>query len=201
MKTLLQLLVTGGFLLYPLLMYWGLHQYSPRLIALLLGLGVTYNLLRLQPAQRQRRLLFPILGTLTLCALSALWNQASALLYLPFLISLNLGVSFGYSLFSPPSMVEVFARMYVNDLPDEVIRYCRRVTLIWVVFFALNATIAGLTAGYATLAVWSLYNGFIAYCAIGLLFTVELCYRYWRFRHYVGLPTDAFFKRIFPPKE
>jgi uncharacterized membrane protein len=201
LRTILQLIITCGFLLYPIVMYWGLQHYSPRLIAVLLGMGVTYNLLHLQSARHQLRLLFPVLGTLTLCVLSALLNQSSALLYLPFLISMNLGLSFGYSLLYPPSMVEVFAKMSTSDLSEETIRYCRLITLIWVVFFVCNATIASLTACCADLEVWSLYNGFIAYCAIGLLFTAELCYRYWRFRRYVGLPTDAFFKRIFPPKE
>lgn len=182
-------------------MYWGVQRYSPRVIAILLGLGVTYNLSLMQPARHQLRLLFPVLGTLTLCVLSALLNQSSALLYLPFLISVNLGLSFGYSLLYPPSMVEMFAKMNTSDLSEEAIRYCRLITLIWVVFFVCNATIASLTACCADLAVWSLYNGFIAYCAIGLLFTAELCYRYWRFRRYVGLPADVFFKRIFPPKE
>lgn len=201
LKTILQLIITCGFIFYPLLMYWGLQHYSPRLIAILLGTGVTYNLLQIQSGPYRLRLLFPVLGTLTLCVLSALLNQSSVLLYLPFLISINLGLSFSYSLVYPPSMAEVFARMSTNDISEETIRYCRLLTLIWVIFFVGNAAIASLTACCAELKVWSLYNGFIAYCAIGLLFTGELCYRYWRFRRYVGLPTDSLFRKIFPPKE
>lgn len=198
---IIQIIVTGGVLLYPVLMYVGLQRYSPRLIAIVLGIGALGNLLYLRPHRYHARLLFPIIGTLILCLISALLNQSNAILYLPFFISTNLGLSFAYSLWHPPSIVEVFAKMSANDLSDEAIRYCRLITQIWVVFFALNATIAGFTACCAALEVWSFYNGFIAYCAIGLLFTAELCYRYWRFRRYVGLPTDFFFKRIFPPKE
>jgi uncharacterized membrane protein len=201
LKTILQLIITCGFLCYPFLMYWGLQHYSPRVIAIFLGIGVTYNLLQIQPGRHQRRLLFPVLGTLALCVLSALLNQSTVLLYLPFLISLNLGLAFSYSLLYPPSMVEIFARMSTSDLSEETIRYCRLITLVWVIFFICNATIASLTACCADLKVWSLYNGVVAYCAIGVLFTAELCYRYWRFRRYVGLPTDPFFRRIFPPRE
>ncbi len=201
LKTILQLIITCGFIFYPLLMYWGLQQYSPRLIAILIGVGVIGNLLQIQPGRYRLRLLVPVLSTLALCILSALLNQAQLLLYLPFLISLNLGFSFSYSLVYPPSMVEVFAKMNTDDLSEETIRYCRVITLIWVIFFVCNATIASLTACCADLKVWSLYNGLIAYCAIGMLFAGELCYRYWRFRRYVGLPTDFFFRRIFPPKE
>jgi len=198
---IIQIFVTGGVLLYPVLMYVGLQWYSPRLIAIVLGIGAVGNLLYLQPHRYHARLLFPVIGTLILCLISALLNQSNAILYLPLFISTNLGLSFGYSLLHPPSMVEVFAKMSTNDLSEEAIRYCRLITQIWVVFFALNATIAGLTACCAKLETWSLYNGFISYCVIGVLFMTELCYRSWRFRRYVGSPTDSFFRRIFPPKE
>jgi len=182
-------------------MYVGLQWYSPRFVAIVLGIGAVGNLLYLQPLRYQTRLLFPLIGTLLLSLLSALWNQSSAILYLPFLIAINFGLSFGYSLWHPPSIVEVFARMRSNDLSVEAVRYCRLVTWVWVIFFTLNATVAGFTACCTSLEVWSLYNGLISYCVVGVLFTAELCYRYWRFRRYVGAPTDFLFKRIFPPKE
>jgi hypothetical protein len=36
---------------------------------------------------------------------------------------------------------------------------------------------------------------------MGLLFAIEMFYRHWRFRRYVGLPTDVLFKKLFPPRE
>ena len=98
-------------------------------------------------------------------------------------------------------MVEIFARMSTDVFPDEAIWYCRLVTQVWVGFFVLNGSLAGLSACCAPLEVWSVYNGLIAYCGIGVLFSLELCYRHWRFRRYTGAPTDFLFKRIFPPKE
>ena len=201
LRKIIQIIVACGFFLYPVVMYVGLRRYSPRLIAIVLGLGAVGNLLYLQPTGAHARLLVPVIGTLILCLVSALSNQSMAILYLPLFISTNFGLSFGYSLWSPPSIVEVFARMRGNTLSEEAIRYCRLVTGIWVVFFILNATVAGLTACCTKLEIWSLYNGFISYCVIGLLFTTELCYRSWRFRRYVGSPTDSFFRRIFPPQE
>lgn len=181
-------------------MYVGLQWYPPRFVAIVLGIGAVGNLLYLQPLRYKTRLLLPLIGTLLLSLISALGNQSSAILYLPFLIAINLGLSFGYSLWHPPSMVEVFARMRSEDLTAEAVRYCRLVTGGWLIFFVLNAALAGFTACCTTLAVWSLYNGLISYCIIGVLFTVELFYRYWRFRRYVGSPTDVLFKRIFPPR-
>ncbi|MBM4254641.1 MAG: hypothetical protein FJ147_01955 [Deltaproteobacteria bacterium] len=155
----------------------------------------------MRPNGGHTRLLVPVIGTVVLSFVSALFNQSRAILYLPLLISLNFGASFAYSLLRPPSIVEIFATTYSSVLSAEAVRYCRLVTGIWVGFFAFNATIAGLTACCSSLETWSLYNGLISYCLLGLLFVGELCYRYWRFRRYVGAPTDAFFKRIFPPKE
>jgi uncharacterized membrane protein len=182
-------------------MYVGLQWYSPRVVAIVVGVGAVGNLLYLQQTHYRARLLFPLIGTLLLSVISALLNQPSAILYLPLLITINFGLSFGYSLVHPPSIVEVFARMMSNDLSEEAVRYCRLVTWVWVIFFALNATVAGFTACCTALEVWSLYNGVISYCVFGLLFAAELCYRSWRFRRYVGSPTDFLFKRIFPPKE
>lgn len=181
-------------------MYVGLQWFSPRVVAIVIGIGALGNLWYLRPFRYQTRLLVPLVGTLLLSLFSAFWNQSSAILYLPFLIAINFGLSFGYSLWHPPSMVEVFARMRSEDLTEEAVRYCRLVTGAWMVFFVVNATLAGFTACCTSLEVWSLYNGLISYGIVGVLFTVELFYRYWRFRRYVGSPTDFLFKRIFPPR-
>jgi uncharacterized membrane protein len=183
-------------------MYFGLKTFSPRLVAILFGLTVLVGILLKNRDQYTRRLLAPVIGVMLLCLISAFLNRFYVMLYLPVLISVNLLISFGYTLYRPPSMVAVFAHRATGlTFNDERLQYCRLVTLIWVIFFVFNGTMAGLTACCATLEVWSLYNGLIAYGAMGLLFTVELFYRHWRFRRYVGLPTDAFFKKLFPPRE
>ena len=200
-KTLINGALAGACLLYPVLIYFGLQHYSPRLIAMVVGSGIVLRLIGTERGQYTIRLLAPILGTLTLCLMSALSNHAVLLLYLPLLISVNLSLSFGYSLLYPPSMVEVFARRSKVELPPEAIRYCWSVTFVWVLFFALNSLLSGLTACCTTLETWSLYNGLLSYCGVGVLFGTELFYRYWRFRRYVGLPTDFLFKKVFPPRE
>jgi uncharacterized membrane protein len=94
----------------------------------------------------------------------------------------------------------MYARRFVSDLSIEETTYCRRVTLIWVFFSAANGMVAYDTACCTSLKIWSLYNGFLAYIMVGLLFTVELIYRSWRFRRYSGFPADFIFKKVFPPK-
>ncbi len=202
LKKLTHIALIGGAVLYPLAMYVGLKTFSPRFVAVFCGSMVVVGTVLKQRNQHTLRLLAPVSGVMLLCLISAFFNQSHVMLYLPALISLNLLISFGYTLFRPPSMAAIFAqRATTMTFNEEQLRYCRLVTLIWVIFFVFNGTVAGLTACCKTLEVWSLYNGLIAYGAMGLLFTAELFYRHWRFRRYMGLPTDAFFKKLFPPRE
>jgi len=202
LKQVTRIVTMCGVVLYPLAIYLGLKAFSPRLVAILCGLIAVSGILLKQRGQYLLRLLAPMIGVILLCLLSAFFNRSRLMLYLPVLISVNLLISFGYTLFRPPSMVAVLAQRATSLTFDEQqLRYCRQVTIVWVAFFMLNGIIAALTACCTTLEMWSLYNGLIAYGLMGLLFTVEIFYRHWRFRRYVGLPTDAFFKKLFPPRE
>jgi uncharacterized membrane protein len=51
------------------------------------------------------------------------------------------------------------------------------VTQVWCVFFALNGGVALVTALWTSAATWSLYNGFVAYLLMGLLFAGEYAIR------------------------
>ena len=63
------------------------------------------------------------------------------------------------------------------EIPPPAVPYMRRLTMIWTVFFALNACIAAWLAWQGSLAEWTLYNGCISYLLIGLLVVVEYLYR------------------------
>ena len=127
------------------------------------------------------------------------WVFANFFLFVPSLINFALLTVFLNSIFSPPAIAEKFARVLVKDLREEEIRYCRKVTLVWCFFFVGNGSLATGLAVYASLEVWTAYNGIIAYCLMGTLFISEFLYRHWRFRRYVGTPFDPFLRRIFPP--
>ncbi len=96
----------------------------------------------------------------------------------PLFINLALLVSFGVSLFNPPT--KVFSIAFLTDssirnsvhLPD-IENYCRKVTKVWCTFFALNASVSFATALYSPDWIWALYNGLIAYILMGIIFTVE----------------------------
>jgi uncharacterized membrane protein len=156
--------------LYPFAIWLGHGQVEPRFFAgLLLLAGVMWL-----PAMRAGAAgVGWLVGTLLL-SLIALWNNHFLALKLyPVLVNAAMLTGFTYSLVVPPSMVERFARRREPDLPPQSVTYTRRVTQVWCVFFALNGGMALVTALWASAATWSLYNGFVAYLLMGLLFAGE----------------------------
>ncbi|MGH7878344.1 MAG: hypothetical protein ACREQD_02490, partial [Candidatus Binataceae bacterium] len=93
------------------------------------------------------------------------------------LLSLVLAAAFAYSLLRPPTIIEQIARLRQPDLPLEVNSYLRKVTIAWLMFFLSNAAVSAATALSGSLRLWTLYNGFIAYLAIGAMFAAEFLIR------------------------
>ncbi|WP_255423095.1 hypothetical protein [Undibacterium sp. LX40W] len=117
-----------------------------------------------------------------LCALMmvlvAVWMNALLPLKLyPVLVNLAFLITFTYSLSTPQSMIERFARLTEPELPPSAVRYTRNVTKVWCVFFVLNGSIAFATAVWASQEIWTLYTGVISYALMGGLFAVEYLVR------------------------
>ncbi len=74
-------------------------------------------------------------------------------------------------------MIERFARLMEPEFPPEAVIYCRKVTMIWCGFFVVNGSIALVTALLGDIKIWTLYNGFISYLLMGLLFGIEYLVR------------------------
>jgi uncharacterized membrane protein len=92
----------------------------------------------------------------------------------PAFMNAALAGAFGFSLLVPPSIVEGLARIMEPHLPEEGVRYTRKVTAVWIGFFFVNGGIALWTALQPVWAIWSAYNGFISYLLAGLLMGCEL---------------------------
>jgi uncharacterized membrane protein/3-hydroxymyristoyl/3-hydroxydecanoyl-(acyl carrier protein) dehydratase len=187
---------------YPALIYFALRLASPRTVALcaLALLGA-----RLAFVSPDRLLAYTRFATLPAAAfagsavVSALRNDDLSLLLAPALVSFALLLSFGLSFLQRETVVETLARSQIGTLSPEERAYCRRVTALWCAFFVGNGTLAAQLALTSTEEAWALYNGCLSYLLMGLLFASEFVYRQWRFRRYVGAPSDVLFRRIFPP--
>jgi uncharacterized membrane protein len=161
-------------LLYPLAIWLGHGQLQPRWLACVLLLAAASRLpaLRISAAAR-----WSVAGALVLVGMAVWSNVLLPLKLYPVLVNMAFLAAFGFSLTTPMSMVERMARLREPDLPPEGVRYTRRVTQAWCVFFVLNGSLALATALWASEAVWSLYTGVIAYGLMGLMFGGEFLLR------------------------
>ncbi|MFK7895767.1 MAG: hypothetical protein AB8G23_08035 [Myxococcota bacterium] len=190
---------------YPLIIWFGLARFEPRVLAIVVLAFAGLRLLLGRNSGGEatgsalRGLVVPALLIAGVVGAVVIWNDAIGLLLMPVAISLAFLLAFGFSLVKGPPMVERFARLQVESLSPEEELYCRRVTWIWCGFFVVNAAIAGGLAWARALDAWVLYTGLISYVLMGLLFATEYVYRHWRFRRYLGALTDPILMRFFPP--
>lgn len=179
MRQFIKVLVAVLIVLYPISIYFGLNYFSPSQIGLfilaifLLRIFVLSN----QPRQKSWQLIMTVMVGVILAGLTWIYNTAQYLLWYPVGLNLAFFVVFGMSLIYPPTVIERLARAMDGPLSENAIRYTRNVTLVWSVFFVLNAGIAAWTVLLNDMKIWTLYNGLIAYVAMGILFVAELLIR------------------------
>jgi len=161
-------------LLYPLAIWFGEGYIEPRWLSGVLLMAVLLRIPLLKVHKAGKWLMF---GALILMALAVFSNALLPLKLYPVLVNAGMLAVFGYSLVYPPSIVERIARIKEPDLPVQAIMYTRRVTQVWCIFFVLNGSVALITSVWASHAIWSLYNGVIAYVLMGVLFSAEYLFR------------------------
>jgi uncharacterized membrane protein len=125
-------------------------------------------------------------------------NERGLLLLLPVVVSAYLGATFAWSLRRGPPMIERFARLVEDDLPDFTLPYCRRVTVLWTGFLTVNAAGVAILAAAAPLGWWAIYTGPVFYVLLGVLLGAEFLVRKWWFRYYDDGPVDRMLARWFP---
>lgn len=163
---------------YPFLVYFGLSAFSPQvLIAIVLGLlGLRVWIIR-KALPLKHQLIWPAIVAILGMGIAALAHVTVAVKLYPVVISVMLGAAFLWSLIKPPTAIELIARIREPDLDAKGVAYTRKVTMVWVGFFVMNAAIATWTVLFGTIAQWTLYNGLISYCLTGILFAGEFMVR------------------------
>ncbi len=117
------------------------------------------------------------LAVALLMGLMMIWDAHKAVRFYPVFMNGAMLAAFAASLFKGPSMIERLARIAEPDLPQAGVRYIRKVTMVWCGFLFLNSLVALWTALYASLEIWTLYNGFVSYVLMGALFGGEFLVR------------------------
>lgn len=166
--TWIGLLVVG----YPIVIYLLLSHEAAWLGALLV-FGVLAWKLRYQ--ERWFRVVVVILiGT---SILARLFGIEAILKLSPLLVYSSLFVVFLRSL-NGTSLIERFARLDFHDnFPPGIVDYCRKLTILWTIFFAANITWCVWLAIQGDDATWVLYNSLIVYLLIGALLLGEYFWR------------------------
>ncbi|KAF1368946.1 hypothetical protein [Yokenella regensburgei] len=167
---------TGALLLaWPFVIWFGLAHNS---LHWLLPLMALLLVLRLRQARKNagpmRFVMQSVaLAGIALCVASVLLKTHQLLLFYPVVVNAVMLSVFGGSLWSAMPLVERLARLRTPDLPPQGVRYTRRVTQIWCLFFIFNGTIALFTALHGDMRMWTTWNGMLSYLLMGALMASE----------------------------
>ncbi len=183
----MKIILTLITLLYPLVVFYGLAEFSVRWVSFTLLLLFLIRLWVLKNSSATKNNAAQVLSpktskvisflALSVLLVSFVFADDTGLLFYPVIINSALALVFSFSLANPPPIIERLARLTQADLPSHAIAYTRAVTKVWLGFFIINAMIASYTALFTSLETWTLYNGLIAYILIAILFTGEYLVR------------------------
>jgi uncharacterized membrane protein len=176
-------MLAGILLLYPLAVYWLLDTLGAAVLGILL---IALLALRLNAVTDllPGRAYFLVIAIALAGAVTLLGGGTLALKSYPTIISLILLAVFGYTVLVPPSMVERIAKAAGSRFTHRTAPYTRRVTIVWCVFFAINAFVSAWISVSGSMEAWTFYNGFFAYVIMGAFFVTELVVRYFYKRHH-----------------
>ncbi len=162
---------------YPFLVYLMLPYLSPFFLLLIMLLLLAFRIVIAGSGARRGRAIWLLVFVSTFTIPFGFIDPQLAVRAYPVAMSLSIACVFAYSLRFPPTIVERIARMSEPKLNDKGVRYANLVTWIWAVFLFLNAAVSAMTMLFASLEIWTLYNGFISYLCIGGLFAGEFVVR------------------------
>jgi uncharacterized membrane protein len=95
------------------------------------------------------------------------------------LTNFALAVVFGRTLSAGrESLITTFARLVHGELPPEVERYTRRVTLAWTIFFAAMFAVSCALYLSGERAAWSVFANFATPAGVGSMFAIEYFVRH-----------------------
>ncbi len=130
----------------------------------------------------ERKTILALCILLLLVIASFISNSSVFIRLYSFFVNVGLFIGFSSSLHLPESIIYRFATLAQPTIKQSITRekvkkYCRKVTILWCVFFVINGTIAFMTALFFPEKIWAIYNGFISYILIGVLFAGEFIVR------------------------
>lgn len=195
----LGVLSSALLVLYPVIVYFAFDRLGVRGAALLMLAALSPALLGRLRRTTDHRVgtvaMVPVV-TVAMLATGAALEAASLVLAVPTAVNLLLFATFAPTLASGPPMIERFARLTHPDLIADEVRWCRQWTVVWSVFFVLNALTAALLAAFAPLTYWVFHTSVLGYVLMGLLLGTEWLIRKLRFKRFGRGPVDRLLARL-----
>ncbi len=178
-KKILMAILGLLFVLYPLIVYWGMQRFEPRYI----GVAVLFAYLIRSFLLSKNVWAKKLMAVAFVVVAVAVWllNSALFLLLMPVIMNAIMMLVFAHSYLEPPTIPARFAARIEGELNSRQISYTNKVTLIWIGFFIVNGVVASYTVFFSSKEIWMLYNGFISYILVGSLFALEFLYRHFIF--------------------
>ncbi|HKY91731.1 MAG TPA: hypothetical protein VJM11_11860 [Nevskiaceae bacterium] len=169
---------------YPILVHLSVLLHQPLLQWLsLVVLCAVPQYAGLKAGRPRAWLLLGLLGALLLIV-TRLGGGLYALFLPPIVLPAMLLILFGGSLRrGREPLITRMARATRTELPADLERYSRQVTVLWVVVLAAQVALAAGLALFASAETWSWYTNVASYVVIGAVFAIEYGWRRWRFRH------------------
>ena len=157
---------------YPFVVYLLLGTVPPQVLILTFGILAACRFLMIKDLAKPY-LRWLLVGLGAFCIVAALDTDLVILKFYPVLVN-SAAATYGlYTIFNPPSAIEQLSRLMGMQMDGPAVFYTRRLTMVWIGFFVLNAATAAYTVLAASTATWALYNGLISYLLIGLLMVLE----------------------------
>lgn len=181
--TLLFAIIGVATFAYPFIVYTSINQIGPAALSLVLFcLLFARVVLRGEFDKPEQYAQLILVGSL--CLLAA-WRDSEIILrYYPVAMSLAFSLFFAISLKAETTLIERFARMFIDEIEQHQRDYMRGLTKIWSLLLLCNSMIAAYTACCLSLAHWTLYNGLIAYMVFGVFTLGELINRHFYKKRY-----------------
>lgn len=176
-KKLLKILLSVFGVLYPLVVFFLLKHGLLIYVAIFLLLIILGRLFIDGKRSLRESLPLAVLGG-ALVILFIVTKEEKFLLLYPVIVNLVFLSVFYLSLKTIP-IVEKFASLHVplEKQTTSFKEYTRNVTKAWCIFFIINGTLALITTLCGNHDIWVLYNGFIAYILISIMFVGEYIIR------------------------
>ena len=171
------------FLGYPYLVYQGISLGLGWLVPVAMAMVFLYRAYGSENAVVRYR----SFALAALLLLGSVYMHSLMVKLIPVGINLAMLYFFGKTLVRGPPLVEHFARLDFPDFKPGIAEYCRHVTIVWVMFFAINAVVSSALALWAPNEIWAFYNSVIFFLMMGLLFVAEYIFRHFRLT-YIDIP-------------